>query len=63
MRTKYECPVEECGKAFSRGIELRSHMAGTMQYDDDHKWENVPISHTDQSAAKVEVPGISDYGN
>jgi hypothetical protein len=36
-------------------------MAGVMQYDDAHKWRNVPIDHYDLLAAKEEQPGVTDF--
>lgn len=62
MRTEYECPVDGCGKVYGTADGLRGHMAGTMQYDEDHHWRHHDISHGDLSAAKREVPGVTDYG-
>jgi hypothetical protein len=61
MRIEYRCPVDGCGKTFRLESKLRGHMAGTMQHDEAHRWENTPLSHTDLSAAKERVPGVTDF--
>jgi len=61
MREQYLCPVDGCGYASSTAMELRGHMSGTMQADDAHKWRHHDIGHHDLSAARVEVPGVTDY--
>jgi len=58
MRDKYVCPVDGCGKAYRSENELRGHIAGMMQHDERHEWDNLPVTHTDLSAAKVETLGF-----
>lgn len=61
MAEVYRCPVDGCTKEYGTAVGLRGHMAGAMQYDEAHQWENHEITHNDLEPATVEVPGMDDY--
>lgn len=61
MRIQYRCPVDGCTELFETENKLRGHVAGMMQYDESHRWENTPLSHGDLSDAKEKLPGVADF--
>lgn len=61
MAVEYECPAEGCVKVYRTADELRGHIAGTMQYDETHKWRELPVSHHDLSNAERKHPGLERF--
>lgn len=51
----YICPVDSCSFSSRKERRFIGHMAGTMQSDKAHRWENLPIEHHDLSAAKKKI--------
>jgi len=52
--SRWICP--ECGHTERKASKLRGHIAYSMQDDESHEWENLPVSHHDMSEAEIADP-------